>query len=108
MLCLSGFELYSRGFRAVTEQKTRRNESQRPHEKWGAYSGGDAAPRACSHFLIYWLEKIFFSNSLCTYQSLHVFCQQKVFLAGFARPVKNKKIKKPGIQELPPIKRKVH
>ena len=77
----------------ATEQETRRNESQRPREKWGAYSGGDAAPRAFSHFPIYWLEKIFFSSSLCTYQLLHVFCQEKGFLAGLARPVKNQKIR---------------
>ena len=93
----------------ATEQKTR-NESQRPREKWGAYRSGDAnlVPRALfpgfgggagkrpgdevvgtpTKSLLAFSDllagkKIFFSNSLCTYQLLHVFCQQKGFFSRF-------------------------
>ena len=121
MLCSNGFELYSRWLPLVSVwlRSKKRGTRVKDRVKNGAHigvgtpisspgrfslalgAGRESAlgtrlwgrpPRACSHFPIYWLEKkIFFSNSLCTYQLLHVFCQQKGFLAGSARPVKNKK-----------------
>ena len=112
MLCSNGFELYSRWLPLVSVwlRSKKRGTRVKDRVKNGAHigvgtptsspgrfslalgAGRESAlgtrlwghpPRACSHFPIYWLEKNFFSNSLCTYQLLHVFCQHKRFFSRF-------------------------
>ena len=69
------FSLVAPSFRAVMEQKTRGNESQRPHEKWGAYSGGDAHQELARIFRFVGWEKF-------SFRILYVLISYYMYFAG--------------------------